>query len=93
MQHEVDQELYRRRLLAESESATNLLRFLKRNPTTRYTLWGIAQGLYREAYLADLSDYERSLLRASIYKTVCKLERAGELKVVSDGRQLWVQAV
>ncbi len=58
----------------------------------RYTVWAVAEGLYGRAYTEGLSGYESSLLRASLYKGIRKLERAAAVRVVSDGRKLWVQA-
>ncbi len=93
MRHEVDPYLCRLRLLRESRTSSDILKFLRRNPTMRYTIWAVAEGLYGRAYAAGLSGYESSLLRASLYKGMRKLERAAAVKVVSDGRRLWVQAI
>ncbi len=92
MHHELDITLYRLRLLRESGVAKDVLRFLKQNPTMRYTIWALAEGLYGRAYTDGLSGYQCGSLRASLYKGVQKLERAGVVRVVSDGRKLWVQA-
>ncbi len=68
LHHEVDTALYRLRLLRESGAAKDVLRFLKQNPTMRYTIWAVAEGLYGRVYTDGLSGYQCGSLRASLQK-------------------------